>query len=125
MERLVGFYKDVVQPGETVELTSNVRVSFDPDRLRLPEHIADDFCVLDVLSDHVSARAAPVDGIAGGEFVDNYPPDATPRHLWWPRRICDGLPCCKSGRDMTLVVRNKSDRPCMHFGAAVVGRAAD
>jgi hypothetical protein len=121
MERVVGFYKDVVKPGETVELRSNLRLTFDPKRLVLPAHIAESFRVLDLLSDGVSANAVPLVGVAGGEFKHGV--DYSTRNSW-PSRVCE-LPACKSGRDMTLILRNTSGRAWTHVGAAVVGLAAE
>jgi len=115
-----GFH-GMVNRGETVELAEESVVDFAPERLVVPSDIAPWFRIVNVVSDDQSTMPGSIDA-ALVTAEHNQAALSDPEGHPWPRRVCEGLPVCKKGRRMMLVVKNTSDSP-QHFLAAVIGTA--
>lgn len=117
----LGFH-GMVQPGETAELASPTSVDFAPERLIVPSTLASAFRIVNVLSDGKGSMPEPIEASLVTE-QHNQAALSDPKGHPWPRRVCEGLPICKKGRRMTLVVKNTSASP-YDFLAAVIGGIA-
>jgi hypothetical protein len=107
----LGFIAESVPPGKTVEIISRPNIDFQPARLLIPSTHAFAFRVVNLLSDGKSVMREPV---AATEVDEN-----ALRH-GHARRVCEGLPVCKKGQPMTLIVENISAK-AQRLAAAVLG----
>ena len=118
----LGFH-GMVKAGETAEITSKPDLNFAPERLIVPSTVASAFRIVNVLSDGKGAMPEPIEASLVTED-HNQAALSEPLGHPWPRRVCEGLPVCKKGRPMTLVVKNTSATP-QAFLAALIGDAPD